>query len=86
MLPRLRFLWLAGRGWRLRPWRSPYLRWRVETFTGIEAERVGAREMLRVIWRYRGRLLAFLWWCGSMERWRRLSRHPVQSAHAGPND
>src|SRR6266446_6098144 len=28
----LRFLWNATRGNRLRPWRSPYLRWRLETY------------------------------------------------------
>ena len=28
------FLWRATRGHRLQPWRSPYLRWRVETYTG----------------------------------------------------
>ncbi len=86
MLARLRFLWLAGRGWRVRPWRSPYLRWRIETFTGMEAERIGLRDMLRFLWRYRGRLAAFVWWCGEMEHWRRLSRRRIASARSGPND
>ncbi len=33
----LRFLWRATRGYRLRPWRSPYLRWRIETYWGTPA-------------------------------------------------
>ena len=27
------------RGYRLRPWRSPYLRWRIETYWGLHADR-----------------------------------------------
>ena len=32
MLEPIRFFWNATRGHRLRPWRSEYLRWRLETF------------------------------------------------------
>ena len=31
-------LWRLARGYRLRPWRSPYLRWRMETYWGLHAE------------------------------------------------
>ncbi len=34
MFAPLRFLWNATRGHRLAPWRSEYLRWRVETYSG----------------------------------------------------
>ena len=33
----LRILWRLTRGYRLRPWRSPYLRWRIETYWGLDA-------------------------------------------------
>jgi len=36
----LRFLWRASRGYRLRPWNSPYLRWRIETYSGLHAEHI----------------------------------------------
>lgn len=36
----LRFLWRASRGYRLTPWRSPYLCWRLETYAGIPADTV----------------------------------------------
>ena len=36
----IRFLWIASRGYRLRPWDSPYLRWRIETYAGIPAESI----------------------------------------------
>ena len=29
--------WKLTKGYHLAPWRSPYLRWRIETWTGIEA-------------------------------------------------
>jgi hypothetical protein len=68
----LRFLWLAARGFRLRPWRSPYLRWRIETYWGIPAEAIGAREFWRFLWVRRGELLRFLVW---VRRMRRLCFH-----------
>ena len=58
----LRFLWVATRGYRLRPWHSPYLRWRVETYAGGRAEMIGFREFWRFLWRERRRLRAFLKW------------------------
>ena len=36
----MRFLWNATRGHRLRPWRSDYLRWRIETYSGREAKTI----------------------------------------------
>lgn len=63
----LRFLWVASRGYRLRPWRSPYLRWRIETFSGIPAEAIGFGAFWSFLWRERGRLLRFLKWVGEME-------------------
>lgn len=88
MLTALRFSWRATSGHRLRPWRSPYLRWRVETFSGLEAERVGLRQFLGFCWRERQGLMRFLRWTGEMNTYRRhsLRRHPWQSAQAGPAD
>ena len=37
MLPTL---WRLTRGYRLCPWRSPYLRWRIETYCGLHADRI----------------------------------------------
>ena len=31
----LRFFWNSTRGHRLAPWRSPYLRWRMETYSAL---------------------------------------------------
>ncbi len=44
----LRFLWNATRGHHLTPWRSPYLRWRIETYTGIKMQSIGFLEFLRI--------------------------------------
>ena len=68
MLEAMRFLWNATRGSRLRPWRSPYLRWRVETYSGLEAETVGLREMLGLVWSERRQVLRYLGWLGRMRR------------------
>ena len=53
----VRFWWKASAGHRLRPWKSPYLRWRVETFTGIPAETLRLRDFVGA------------WGCGSGGRW-----------------
>ena len=64
----LRFLWKATRGYRLSPWRSPYLRWRIETYSGLHADRIGFGEFWRFVWRNRKELRRFLDWADRMER------------------
>lgn len=68
MLAPLRFLWDATRGHRLRPWRSEYLRWRVETYSGKRAETLTATQILAFFWTSRWELLSFLGWVGQMDR------------------
>ena len=68
MLEALRFFWNATRGSRLRPWRSPYLRWRVETYSGLRAETVGLREMLGLLWGERRQVVRYLRWLGQIRR------------------
>lgn len=80
----LRFLWLAGRGHRLRPWRSPFLTWRIETYSGLAAEQVTLGAFLAFTWRERGALLRFLRWTGEMSAYRRRGRRAKQSETAGP--
>ncbi len=68
MLAPLRFVWNATRGSRLRPWRSPYLRWRIETYSGMHAETLTARDVLLFTWRERAQLMHFLQWTREMDR------------------
>ena len=68
----LRFLWNATRGHHLAPWRSPYLRWRIETYTGIKMQSIGFLEFFGFTWRERRELLRFLRWTGEMERYARV--------------
>jgi hypothetical protein len=64
----LRFLWNATRGHRLTPWRSEFLRWRVETYSGKRAETLTAADILGFLWTSRWELLSFLGWVGQMDR------------------
>ena len=68
MLTSIRFLWNATRGHRLMPWRSPYLRWRVEAYSGQKAETLTSRNVLHFLWTQKWELLSFLVWTGQMER------------------
>jgi hypothetical protein len=67
MFEGLRFLWNATRGSRLRPWRSAYLRWRFETYTGKKAEEVRLRDFWHLMVTERRQLLRFLGWVGEMK-------------------
>ena len=68
MLTPLRFIWNATRGHRLAPWRSEYLRWRVETYSGQRAETLTAGRIISFMWASRWELLSFLMWTGQMEK------------------
>lgn len=67
VLAPLRFVWNATRGFRLRPWRSPYVRWRIETYSGLHAETMTGRDVVRFTWRERRQLLRFLRWTATMD-------------------
>ena len=62
----IRLLWRMSRGYRLRPWRSPYLRWRIETYSGVHAESIGFREFWRFVWRSRREFTRYLRWAAGM--------------------
>ncbi len=64
----LSFFWRVSRGYRLTPWRNPYLRWRIETYWGIEAGKMGFREFWSFVWGHRAELIRFLHWAERMER------------------
>ncbi len=64
----LRAAWRFSRGYRFRPWRSPYLRWRIETYSGLHADRITFRDFWKFVWTERKDLLRYLRWA---ERWNR---------------
>lgn len=66
MLEAARFFWNATRGHRLMPWRSEYLRWRLETYTGKPAIDVRARDFWDLFWKDKAQFLRFLGWVGEM--------------------
>jgi hypothetical protein len=70
----IRFLWRATRGYRLRPWRSPYVRWRMETYWGTPASSIGFGDFVRFGWEHRSEMLRFLRWAGRMEKETRRRR------------
>ncbi len=68
MLAVIRFLWNATRGHRLALWRSEYLRWRVETYSGKSAETLTSGDVLSFLWSSRWELLDYLAWIGRLHR------------------
>jgi len=57
---------LATAGYRFMPWRSPYLRWRVETFTGKPAGTLTLRDFLQLGWAERRQMSRFFLWTGEL--------------------
>ena len=77
MLAILQFLWTSTRGHRLMPWRSPLLRWRIETYTGKKMTDVDFGAFWSFMWHERTELVRFLKWAARMDR---ISRgKPVRS-------
>jgi hypothetical protein len=64
----LRILWRLTRGYRLRPWRSPYLRWRLETYSGVPASAIRFGTFWRFVWKSRREFLRYLRWAARMDR------------------
>lgn len=62
MIAELRLALRLGKGYRLRPWRSPYLRWRIETWSGIHATDITPGLFVRFVWKHRADLLRYLRW------------------------
>jgi hypothetical protein len=62
----LGFLWQASKGYRLTPWRSPYLRWRLETYWGLHADQIGRAQFWRFVREHRSELFRFLRWADRM--------------------
>lgn len=63
----IEYLWKTSSGYRLTPWRSPYLRWRMETYWGLHAEEITAGQFWRFLWEHRSEMLRFLEWAERMD-------------------
>lgn len=79
MLASIRFIWNATRGHRLRPWRSEYLKWRIETYSGKKAESLQPKDVLNFLWSEKRNLVRFLNWTDEMDGYRKLSSRSRQS-------
>jgi hypothetical protein len=73
MLNALRYYWIIAKGYRFRPWRSPYIQWRLETFFGKDAADLDAGKFFALMWRERERMERFLVWVAQR---RRAQRQP----------
>jgi hypothetical protein len=67
MLAAIRFLWNATRGHRFAPWRSEYLKWRIETYSGCKADTVDTRRFFRFLWDEKAQLIRFLEWTNDFD-------------------
>lgn len=71
MFAAVRFLWNATRRHRLRPWRSEYLKWRIETYSGKKADELRGSDVRAFLWQEKWNLLRFLRWTSEMEEWKK---------------
>src|SRR5256886_4743593 len=71
MFKALTYYWTAARGYRLKPWKSPYMRWRFETFLGKEATDMTAGKFFQLAWKYREHMERFVDWAAERRRFQR---------------
>ena len=71
MLGAIRFLWNATRGNRFTPWRSEYLKWRIETYSGKQAHTIDPDAFWNFVVEQKGQLRHFLRWTCAMAAWER---------------
>ena len=71
----LSYYWIVARGYRLNPWKSPYLRWRFETFLGPEAAGLTASKFFHLMWKYRNEMERFVDWAAARRRYQRRRVH-----------
>ena len=62
MFNAVRYYWIIAKGYRLHPWESPYIQWRMETFFGHDAAGLRAGKFFRLLWHERAQLRGFLHW------------------------
>jgi hypothetical protein len=60
--------WRLSKGYRLAPWQSPYLRWRIETWSGIPASAITRETFLAFVWQHRRELFRYLKWAAANSR------------------
>jgi hypothetical protein len=82
MFAALRFMWNATGGHRFRPWRSEYLKWRIETYSGLKAEDLRTTDVVGFLWREKWNLLRYLRWTGEMESLKRRGEDREQGRGA----
>lgn len=57
-----------SRGYWLMPWKSPYLRWRIETYSGIEADSITPKVFWSFVWANRKSLWRYVRWGAEQRR------------------
>jgi hypothetical protein len=62
LIAEIRLALRLTKGYRLCPWRSPYLRWRIETWSGMDAAGITPGEFIRFVWKHRADLIRYLHW------------------------
>lgn len=73
----LAYYWNQAKGYRLRPWRSPYIRWRAETYWGGDMSHLTAGKLVRLAWRDRAALRRFFAWAQERQRAQHRGRAAV---------
>lgn len=69
-------LWRLSRGYRLRPWKSPYLRWRIETYSGLHADQIDFRTFWRFVGQHWRDLLRYANWAAANRAEKAIAAEP----------
>lgn len=64
----IKYFWICSKGYRLCPWRSPYIKWRFQTYFAIPAKDITFYVFFKLLWVERKRFWEFLHWVVEMQR------------------
>lgn len=62
--------WFMTRKHHFRPWRSPAIKWRMETVYGIQPENLTAKLLFKTLWNDRKQVWALAKWVREMKQHR----------------
>jgi hypothetical protein len=68
MFGELAVAWKLMKGYRRQPWKSPYLKWRIETWSGIDAGSLTPREFFDFCWQHQADFRRYLRWAAANSR------------------
>lgn len=68
MIRIFKYYWITTKGYRFCPWRSPYVKWRIQTAFGVDKDKIDFCVFWKLMFIYRKPLWHFCKWVVTMQK------------------